>query len=110
MDTMEPTDNGLPKRKKPKKARDLGKLHALLIRGLPDWIDEGGLLRVYDLAKYLGISYQALYKICERERISSRRMVALLKLSRESKKPFNVNMATNEPYGPLTTDDFMEFL
>lgn len=92
-----------PDTKRPVKVKDLGELHNLLIRGLPDWIDGDGILRTYDLAQFLGVSYQALYKIYRRNRIPPKRIMALVKLSGESK---------NRPEGfePLTTDDFLEFL
>lgn len=85
------------------KAKDLGALNKLLIKGLPDWVDENGALRTYDLANYLGISYQALYNIYSRNRIPPKRIPALVKLSAESE---------NHPEGfkPLTANDFMEFL
>lgn len=92
-----------PEPKQPRKAKDLGKLNTLLIRGLPDWLDEDGILRTYDLAKYLGVSYQAAYKWWDRNRIPPKRIPALVKLSAESK-----NRA--EGFQPLTTDEFLEFL
>ena len=100
---LEPVDDGRPARKRARKARDLGKLHALLIRGLPDWIDDDGLLRVYDLAKYLGISYQALYAQLSRARISPKRINAVIRLSEQSKKG-------DLDFTPLTHSDFAEFL
>lgn len=92
-----------PEPKQPRKAKDLGKLNNLLIRGLPDWLDDDGILRTYDLAKYLGVSYQAAYKWFDRNRIPPKRIPALLKLSAESK-------ARPEDFQPLTADDFMGFL
>lgn len=77
-----------------KTPRDLGPLHALLTRGLPDWMDAKGFLRTHALAAYLGISYQALYKIFDRNRISPKRVKALVLLSE----------------GKLTLDDFAEFM
>lgn len=78
----------------PKMPRNLGPLHALILKGLPDWVDEKGFLRTYDLATYLGISYQALYKIFERKKISPKRVKALVVLSS----------------GKMTLDDFAEFM
>ena len=92
-----------PKRKRARKARDLGQLHALLIRGLPDWVDEDGLLRVYDLAKYIGISYQAAYAFLARERVPPKRINALIYLSERSKNG-------GDDFVPLTHSDFAEFL
>lgn len=89
--------------KNPRKAKDLGKLNNLLIRGLPDWLDSEGVLRTYDLAEYLGVSYQAAYKWFDRDRIPPKRIPALLKLSAESK-------VRPEDFRPLTADDFMGFL
>lgn len=76
------------------RVRDLGPLYALLLRGLPDWTDEWGRLRTHDLAKYLGISYQALYKSFERERIAPKRVKALIRLSEDR----------------LCYEDFLEFM
>ena len=78
----------------PKTPKDLGPLHALMLRGLPSWVDPNGFLRTYDLAKYLGISYQALYKIFDRNKIAPKRVKALVLLSE----------------GALTLDDFAEFM
>lgn len=80
-----------------KKPKGLGPLHELIKRGLPDWIDSNGFLRVYDLASYLGISYQALYKIFERNRIPPKRAKALIHLSKDNPQP-------------LTYEDFTEFM
>lgn len=107
---LETFDDGRPRRKRARKARDLGPLHAMVARGLPDWIDEDGLLMSYDIAEYLGISYQALYKIFSKNRISAKRVAAIVKLSQESVKPFQVNPETGEPYEALTNDDFWEFM
>ena len=99
---LEPVDGKYPK-KRARKARNLGKLHALLIRGLPDWVDEEGVLRTYDLARYLAISYQALYKIYERDKLSGKRLKALVHLSEQT---------VNRPEGfePLTYEQLAEFL
>lgn len=100
---LENYEKECPAPKQPRKVKDLGKLNSLLIRGLPDWLDEDGILRTYDLAQHLGVSYQALYKIYERNRIPPKRIPALVKLSAESK-------AQVEGFEPLTADDFLEFL
>ena len=78
----------------PKTPKDLGALHALIKGQLPDWVDETGFLRTYDLAAYLGISYQALYKIFDRNKIAPKRAKALVLLSE----------------GRLTLEDFAEFM
>lgn len=77
-----------------KKPRNLGKIHALLVQRMPEWVDDQGFLRTYDLAAYLGISYQALYKIFERDRIAPKRAKALILLSR----------------GNIKYEDFVEFM
>ena len=89
--------------KRPRKVKNLGKLHALLIRGLPDWIDEDGLLKVYDLAKQLGVSYQSVYAFLGRERVPPKRMNALIKLSEESEK-------ISGDFKALSHSDFADFL
>lgn len=99
----DPVEGCEPKPRRPRKARDLGPLNALLIRGLPDWVDEDGLLMSYEVASYLGISYQALYKIYKRERIPPKRINALINLSAQSKKG-------GKDFVPLTHEDFAEFL
>lgn len=91
-------------RKKARKVKDLGRLHALLIRGLPDWIDDDGILMLKEIAKHCGVSPQAAYKWLERESLLPKRIAALVKMSEESRKPFP------EGYGPLTKADFWEFL
>lgn len=78
----------------PKTPRDLGPLHALIKSGLPNWVDNTGFLRTYDLAEYLGISYQALYKIFDRNKIAPKRVKALVLLSD----------------GKLKLEDFAEFM
>lgn len=100
---LENTAEMPPTTKQPRKVKDLGSLNKLLIRGLPDWLDADGVLLTYDLAQHLNISYQALYKIYERNRIPPKRIPALVKLSAESK-------ARPEGFEPLTAADFMEFL
>lgn len=78
----------------PKTPKNLGQLHALIKDRLPSWVDDNGFLRTYDLARYLGISYQALYKIFDRNKISPKRAKALVVLSE----------------GRLTLEDFSEFM
>lgn len=100
---LEPIDTGKYPKKRARKARNLGKLHARLILGLPDWVDEDGLLRVYDLARYLNVSYQAIYKWLSRERISGKRINALVFLSEQTENP-------PEGFEPLTHKSMTEFL
>lgn len=103
---FEPNDNGKLPRKRARKTRDLGPLHALLIRGLPNWVDEDGMLRVYDLAKFIGISYQAVYKLFERNKISAKRVNTLIALSAKS----TVGQVKGEDFSPLTAEDFWPFM
>lgn len=93
----------------PRKARDLGPLHALLVRGLPDWLDADGALRAYDLAKYLGISYQALYAQFARKRVGPKRVNALIDLSAKSKRLNPESLDYDEAFKALTYDDFASF-
>lgn len=88
--------------KRARKVRDLGPLHALLIRGLPDWVEADGMLRTYDLSRHLGITYQALYKIFERDRIAPKRITAIIRLSEATK--------SSGEFTPLTYQDFLDFL
>lgn len=89
--------------KKPRRVKDSSRLNALLIRGLPEWVNQDGVLETYRLAEYLNMSPQALYKQFRRERIAPRRIAALIKLSNDTDpKP--------EEFKPLTSEDFMEFL
>ena len=99
---LEPVDGKYPK-KRARKARNLGKLHALLIRGLPDWVDDDGLLRVYDLARYIGCSYQAVYKWLDREKLSGKRIKALVLLSEQTSRG-------PDGFAPLTYEGLAEFL
>jgi hypothetical protein len=91
------------------KTRDLGPLHELLVRGLPDWLNETGALRAYDLAKYLGISYQALYAQFARKRVGPKRVNALIELSAKSKKLNPESPDYDEDFKALTYDDFANF-
>lgn len=76
------------------RGRDLGPLHALLLRGLPDFVDATGLLRTPEIAKYLGISQQALYQAFQRNRIAPKRAKGIILLSENR----------------LTYEDFVEFM
>lgn len=100
---IEPTQQNHYPAKKARKSKHLGELNALLIRGLPDWVNDGGMLRTYDLAEAIGISYQAMYKIFSREKIPAKRIGALVKLSAETKN-------RPEDFQALTYEDFAEFL
>lgn len=60
---------------------DLGPLHAMIRDALPDWVDARGSLRIPELAQYMGISYQALYKIFAKNKIAQKRIKALIVLS-----------------------------
>lgn len=100
-----------PKRRKAVQQKDLGKLHALLLRGLPDFVDEDGLLDVRKLSTKVGISYQAIYKWFEREQIGAKRINRIVELSQSTKKrpkPTVVN-GKKVSWSPLQRDDFWEF-
>ena len=100
---LETTEHDRYPAKKARKSKHLGQLNSLLIRGLPDWVNEEGVLRTYDLAETLNVSYQAAYKWWDRNRLPARRIAALVRLSNET---------TNRPEGfqPLTFEDFAEFI
>ena len=89
--------------KKPRRVKDSSELNALLIRGLPNWVNEAGVLDTYGLATHLNISPQALYKQFQKDRVAPRRISALVALSAETK--------TDDPdFKPLTSEDFLAFL
>ena len=90
------------RKSRPKTPPDLGPLHKLLVRGLPDWVDDEGYLRVYDLAERLAVSYQSLYAMMARARISPKRINGLVALSESSVKG-------DLDFAPLTHADFAEF-
>ena len=100
---LETTEHDRYPAKKARKSKHLGQLNSLLIRGLPDWVNEEGVLRTYDLAEAIGISYQAMYRIYSREKVPAKRIKALVELSGETKNP-------PEGFMPLTYADFAEFL
>lgn len=100
---LEPTEQNQSHANKARKIKDLGPLHALLIRGLPEWVNEEGVLRTYDLAEELGMSYQALYAIYSRGKLPGRRIAALVELSRATEN-------APENFKPLSYEDFAEFL
>lgn len=93
----------MEKTKRRRVGRKLGPLHEVIVRGLPDWIDDDNLLRTRDLAQHLGISYQALYVTFSRERIGFKHVQELIKLSEESEK-------RPEGFEPLSVTDFAPFL
>lgn len=89
--------------KTPRRVKDSSKLNALLIRGLPNWVNEAGVLDTYGLAEHLNMSAQALYKQFKNDRIAPRRISAIVALSAETK--------TDDPdFKPLTSEDLMAFL
>ncbi len=100
-----------PKRpaRKPLGPNDLGPLHALLMRGLPDYIDPNNILDVRKLAKAVGISYQALYKWFESGHVSAKRLNTIIYLSEHSVK-IPLPNAGEQPWKPLTREDFWDFL
>lgn len=82
----------------------LGGLHKLLTRGLPDLVDDQGILDVKRLSDHLGISFQAVYKFFEKDRIPTKRIATVLALSKSQKKKVPVG------FKPLVRDDFWEFI
>ncbi len=100
-------DDDRPSRKprsKPKRRNEyLGKLHELLTKGLPDFVDDAGILDTKKVADLLGISFQALYKWFERDQIPAKRIAVIVTLSKKQKKK-------GESFSPLVRDDFWEFL
>jgi hypothetical protein len=97
------TTRRAPYRKRTVRTTFLGPLHVLLTKGLPDLVDEGGVLDTRKLAVLVGISYQALYKWFERNQVPSKRIGILINLSKKQKK-------VKEGFSPLVRDDFWEFL
>lgn len=90
----------------------LGPLHELLIRGLPDYVENGTLDVKGKLAPHFAISYQAIYKWFERGRVSARRMHDLINMSEASKNaPETMIVEGKEvPWAPLTMKDFAPFI
>lgn len=90
----------------------LGGLHELLIRGLPDFVEDGVLNVKSKLAPRIGISYQAVYKWFDRDRISPKRVETLVYLSENSKKkPATMVVdGKKEPWAPLKKEDFWKFM
>jgi hypothetical protein len=96
--------------------KELGKLHALLTNGLPEYVNDG-VLDVRRLAEDIGdgISYQAIYSWFTRERISARRIMQICQMSRATEprfqpKPYFVNGELTPEWRPLCRDDFWEFM
>ncbi|RID91840.1 hypothetical protein D2N39_11420 [Gemmobacter lutimaris] len=89
-------------RKATRNSGDLGQLHALLRRGLPDFTHDG-IFEAKRFARTIGVSYQAIYKWFDRERISPNRVARIIELSEET---------TEWPEGfvPLKRDDFWPFM
>ena len=83
--------------------KELGPLHSLLVKGLPDWHDEEGRLRTYDLARHIGISHQAMYKAYQVNRLSTRRIKEMIALSEQTQN-------RDSDFTPLTFDDFAHLI
>lgn len=98
---FEQYDDGLPMKRTPGKTRDLGPLHNMLARGLPDWCDGAGNIMSRSLASHLGISYQALYKIYHRNRMPANHIKTLIALSAKTRSP---------SHKCLAYEDFAAFL
>lgn len=105
-------DNGYPKPKRRKSlmTKDLGKLHALLVKGLPDYVQDG-ILDVTRLSEVVGISFQAIYKWFEREQIGAKRIKMIVELSVNTKNRPKPTIVEGKKVGwsPLQHDDFWEF-
>lgn len=81
---------------------NLGRLHQLPTRGLPDWCEADGRLNVQALAAELKMSDKALYAQFKRTRVSAKRINAFIALSKAT--------ALQKDFAPLTHSDFAEFL
>lgn len=93
-----------PKRKKAPRTEFLSALHETLTTGLPDFVDEFGVLDTRRLAKKIGISFQAIYGWLNHNRISKKRVETIIHLSESTtKKP-------DEKWKPLTKEDLWDFL
>src|SRR5690606_6656469 len=99
------TDDGYPKpkRKKAPRTEFLSELHKVLTRGLPDFVDEFGVLDTRRLARKIGISFQAIYGWLGNNRISKKRVETVIHLSEST---------ANKPdeWKPLTKEDLWDFL
>lgn len=106
-------DNKYPARRA-RKQKDLGPLHDLLTRGLPEYVDEGGMLDVKRLAIDLSVSYQSVYHIFTRGSISKKRINQVLELSKRTKpanRPETMVVSGREVlWSPLVLDDFWAFI
>lgn len=89
-----------------KDPRDLGKLHALVSAGLPDFWNRDNLLDVRKLADEIDVSFQAIYSWFERESISAKRVDQVIYLSQKTSRANR----PKAPWKPLCRDDFWEFL
>ena len=100
--------------KRPRLNKDLGPLHELLTRGLPEFTDENGRLDPRQLAVEMGISYQAVYLIFKRGSISKKRIATICYLSHKTKpknRPKTMELDGKEmPWKPLVLDDFWPFM
>lgn len=100
--------------RRPRKTKDLGPLHDLLKRGLPEYVDEDGVLNVSRIAEQLGISKTAVYHFFSRKSISKKRIAAVCYLSKKTKpahRPETMVVNGKEvPWAPLVLDDFWPFI
>lgn len=119
-DDLNPTLSKYPAKKQKKRvvrknANDLGKLHALLTRGLPEFVQDG-VLDVRKLATEIGdgISYQAIYAWFERERLSFRRVQQICQMSRATEPRFRPAPKFVDgnlvEWQPVVMEDFIEFM
>lgn len=100
--------------KRPRLNKDLGPLHELMTRGLPEFTDENGRLDPRQLASEMGISYQAVYLMFSRGSISKKRIATICYLSKSTKpknRPKTMDVDGQEvPWTPLVLDDFWPFM
>lgn len=98
----------------PRKVKDLGPLHELLKRGLPEFVDDDGVLDVAAVAERMGISKTAVYYFFSRKSISKKRIAMVLELSKKTKprkRPATMIVNGKQvPWSALTLDDFWPFM
>lgn len=100
-----------PKTRKPKKAKELGPLHDLLMRGLPDYMN-GEMFDTHKLARTMKVTRAAIYKWFEKNQVPSKRAAEFIRLSEATKnKPKTMQVGGREvKWTPLNREDFWEFI
>lgn len=87
----------------PTRTEYLGDLHVMLTKGLPDLVDDQGVLNVKRLSERLGISFQAVYKFFKNDKIPAKRIPMIIALSKAQK-------TGGKDFKPLVRDDLLRFL